>query len=176
MTSKLKVEQIAHTNNVSAINIDSGGRVLTSARPAFSVEANLSAPYQGVNLFGSTLKVNFNVGSHFATSGTNQGGFVAPVTGLYQLAFNCFSCASNGGSTTGTFQSQFTKNGDTDSNQIGIQGYGNTSSNAYQQIMSVQIFQLSANDVVKVRVKGALYAYANTDYHTNPTFSGYLIG
>lgn len=175
MTSKLKVQTIAHTNNTSAMSIDSSGRVTTSARPAFSVEANLSSPYQGVNLFGSTLKVNFNVGSHFATSGTHQGGFVAPVTGLYQLAFNCFSSASNGGSTTGTFQSQFTKNGDTDNEQIGIQGYGYSASNTYQQIMSVQIFQLTANDVVKVRIKG-LYAYASTDYHTNPTFSGYLIG
>ena len=44
MTSKLKVEQIAHTNNVSAMTIDSSGRVTTSARPAFSVEANLVVP------------------------------------------------------------------------------------------------------------------------------------
>ena len=133
--STLFVNNISHTNDTSAMTIDTAGRVTTPTRPSFSVEANLSSPYQGVNLFGSTLKVNFNVGSHFATSGGNQGGFVAPITGLYQLSFSCFSSASNGGATTGTFQSQFTKNGDTDSHQIGIQGYGNTSSNAYQQII-----------------------------------------
>ena len=175
MTSIIKVNNIQNSSGTSALTIDGSGRVLTPQRPSFSVEANLSSAYQGVNLFGSTLKVNYNVGSHFATSGTNQGGFVAPITGLYQLSFSCFSCASNGGATTGTFQMQFTKNGDADSNQIGIQGYGNTASNAYQQIMTTQLFELIANDVVKVRIKG-LYAYASTDYHTNPTFSGYLIG
>ena len=33
MTSKLKVEQIAHKYNVSAMTIDSSGRATTSARP-----------------------------------------------------------------------------------------------------------------------------------------------
>ena len=173
--STLFVNNIKHTNDTSAMTIDTAGRVTTPTRPSFSVEANLSSPYQGVDLFGSTIKVNFNVGNHFATSGGNVGGFVAPITGLYQLSFNCFSSASNGGSTTGTFQSQFTKNGDTDSDQIGIRGYGYSASNTYQQIMTTQLFQLSANDVVKVRISG-LYAYCATDYHTNPTFSGILVG
>ena len=37
MTSKLKVEQIAHTNNVSAMTIDSTGAITLPNQPTFSV-------------------------------------------------------------------------------------------------------------------------------------------
>ena len=51
MTSKLKVEQIAHTNNVSAMTIDSGGRVNLPQLIAFTAYAN------------SNSSVNVSVGS-----------------------------------------------------------------------------------------------------------------
>ena len=41
MASTLKVQNIQHTNNTTALNIDTNGRILTPARPSFMARGHL---------------------------------------------------------------------------------------------------------------------------------------
>ena len=105
MTSKLKVEQIAHTNNVSAMTIDSSGRVTKPAHPAFmaAVNSNISLTSSYAELANVYVDVNCNVGSHYNST---TGRFTAPVTGVYNFGF-----ASIGNSTGTVYRFRPYKNG-----------------------------------------------------------------
>lgn len=83
MASILGVETLQHTNGTTAATIDSSGRILTPARPAFFAylnahQSNASNTYFKV-AFNDTV---FNVGSNFDTTNNR---FVAPIDGIYQF-------------------------------------------------------------------------------------------
>lgn len=88
MTSKLKVEQIAHTNNVSAMTIDSGGRILTPARPAWACRLNNAQSANNyTNTDGTPVPFDheeFDIGNNLTVSLTDGAIFTAPITGIYQ--------------------------------------------------------------------------------------------
>ena len=83
MTSILKVTEVQDpTNSNTALTVDSTGRILTPARPAFSCR-----PTSAISVSASGWKttvfttVDFDIGSNL-----NAGGyFVCPVTGIYQF-------------------------------------------------------------------------------------------
>ena len=93
MTSILKVSEIQDpTNSNTALSIDSTGRILTPARPAFSVihiETTASAQAQTGHIQFNT--VDTNVGSHWSTSNNR---FEVPVNGVYHFAFSGLGCNS----------------------------------------------------------------------------------
>jgi len=104
--SKLQVETISHTNNTTAMTVDSTGRILTPARPSFFVRGN-----DGWKDHGSTRVVFFktstqaveiisNVGSHFDAS---TGRFTVPVTGLYQFNVSLYCNHTDDGTTYAQF-------------------------------------------------------------------------
>ena len=74
------------TGNTTAMTIDSSGRILTPARPAFSCRPNgamnfINQPYWKTTVFQT---VDFDIGSNL-----NAGGyFVCPVTGIYQFNYH----------------------------------------------------------------------------------------
>tara|TARA_A100001234_G_scaffold122770_1_gene107642 strand:+ start:4368 stop:4883 length:516 start_codon:yes stop_codon:yes gene_type:complete len=105
MTSKLKVEQIAHTNNVSAMTINSSGIVTKPAHPAFMAGVNNSIPLTTsyAELANVYVDVNCNVGSHYDST---TGRFTVPVTGVYNFGF-----ASIGNSTGTVYRFRPYKNG-----------------------------------------------------------------
>ena len=82
--STLKVGTIQdHANSTTAMTIDSSGRILTPARPAFRVEKRASP--QDVTS-GTNTKVNFehnlfDIGSNIGTSDK----FTAPIAGVYHF-------------------------------------------------------------------------------------------
>ena len=82
MSSILKVSEIQDpTNNNSALTIDSSGRVLTPARPAFRAEKRASnQTYSGGQPKVTFEHEAFDIGSNYDTSNSR---FVAPVSGVY---------------------------------------------------------------------------------------------
>ena len=82
MASELGVQTIQHTNGTDAMTIDSTGRILTPARPAFSCRPNGDISYSASGWKATDFDtVDFDIGSNL-----NAGGyFVCPVTGIYQF-------------------------------------------------------------------------------------------
>ena len=89
MTSKLKVEQIAHTNNVSAMTIDSTGRVNLPQLIAFTAYVNDG---NGVDVtVGNKVPYDATVINKGNAYNTSTYVFTAPVAGVYWFSFSAWS-------------------------------------------------------------------------------------
>ena len=162
MTSKLKVEQIAHTNNVSAMTIDSAGRVNLPQLIAFTAYADSNS---SVNVSVGS-KVPYDVAIINKGNGYNTSTYVftAPVAGVYWFSYSVWC----NGSTTG--RAGFYKNGTAYGRSdypIGTRNHGNASDND----SASSAIELAANDTVDIRAYSAAVDVFGTNY-----FSGYLIG
>ena len=110
--SNLLVQNIKHTNGTTAQTIDSTGRVLTPARPAF--RARLDGPSSNATGSQGTIVFNnedFDIGSNYNTS---DGLFTAPIGGIYQFMFRALAATNSSGainSAGDTFYADFYKNG-----------------------------------------------------------------
>jgi len=148
----------------TAMTIDSTGRILTPARPAFfaylpsSVAINNTSETDMCQYMTST---DFNVGGHYSAS----GGFVAPIDGIYsfQVGFYFYPIAYA--------EVEVHKNGTRYQRLSNIVAASavNPYANNYAFLM-----QLSSSDEVKVAVS----AGTATLYHgdRNTFFSGFLVG
>lgn len=163
------IRDAAGTN--TAMTIDSTGRILTPARPAFSMRRiGTAGGINGVIQFNSTI---FNTGNYYDT--TNHY-FKAPVTGLYCFMLNAFACSSNGGTTTGTIIVDFETSSDASTWDIAREYYAYTNITSYLPAHTSFITEMTANDYIRVNVSNLyLYQYATADEGT-PHFQGYLIG
>jgi hypothetical protein len=170
--SNLLVQNIKHTNNTTAQTIDSTGRILTPARPAFRARiAGSSSAHgdQGVLVFETE---DFDIGGNYDTS---NGRFTAPIAGIYWFAFNIITATNATGGTPTAGDSvavRFIKNG---SDIAGTLGYSMINANYQIVLNSIHIFQLSASDYIQVNVSSE-FAYSDGTAVNDPTFQGYLIG
>ena len=158
--SNLLVQNIKHTNGTTAQTIDSSGRVLTPARPAFNVW------YSGSNIANTNTivwnNVEINVGSHYDSS---NGRFTAPITGIY---FFSWFATSTGNDTN--FGTRLAVDGSASSH---IWTYSNATDTQYEVGAGSAMLSLSASQYVTIRVEnGTMFGTSN--YHNN--FCGYLIG
>ena len=177
-TIRVNTIQDTGTNNAMTIN---GGTVsfnntpLTSTRPAFNVRLATTSATNSQNVFSDTVVEHFNQGSHFKSSGTNDGKFVAPVAGLYLFRLEGFtSNSANQNTSANTVTLHFTKNGNTLSEIVGRLAYSYNRYEDHQPITLVEFLVLSANDAIGVRIhQGYLYNNNNT---TSPAFSGCFLG
>lgn len=168
MASEIGVQTIQHTNGTDAMTIDSSGRILTPARPAFSADlsSNFSTSSVAAKMTGWT--------ENFDTGGVWNNGdskFVAPVAGLYQ--FNYSGLHHAGASGTGNWvRAAIRVNGSNILDNLGDAGtYGN-----YQRITATIAWELTANDEVEMYAASANssgYVYGSSSY---TVFSGYLVG
>ena len=173
--STLKVGTIQdHANSISAMTIDSAGRVLTPARPIFEVAKSSAQTLASSTLTKVTWnQENFDVGGNFASN-----KFTAPIAGKYHM--NCFltfstMIAGAGLSLLWYKNGSVFKNGHQQSTEINITISMN----------STVILDLNASDYVEVyALQGS---GSNEDLGTagnagSPTaagsnyWSGYLIG
>ena len=190
MASELGVQTIQHTNGTDAMTIDSSGRILTPARPAFSVygdtdgsSVDVTSGPADVNIFNVT---DFNIGSCISLS-SGVATFTAPIAGLYQ--FNSTVLIQS--VTTATYASTYIyvyEGGSTARYSSGLQegayknflyrtlvDHGHNDSDVdYFELSNSAVIQLSASDTVKVK-----YEVGNdttTKLRRGCRFNGFLVG
>ena len=175
--AKIANSTIDLTSKVTGILPTANGGIgyTSTTRPAFSVRLGSTGATNSSNVFSATVVEHFNQGSHFKSSGTNDGKFVAPVAGLYLFRVEGFTSDGNNQNTSAnTITLHLTKNGDTLSDIAGRLAYSYNRYEDHQPITLVEFLVLSANDAIGVRInQGYLYNNNNT---TSPAFSGCLIG
>ena len=114
-----------------------------------------------------------NIGGHWKNSGSDEGLFVAPVAGVYQLNWNIFVQGLTDSDTGNTLEMYVRKNGSSVSYLHNKKGYGNMGDD--QQIINLSVAtQLAAND--KVGVIFSAYGATWRIYGGHSTFSGFLVG
>ena len=170
--SNLLVQNIKHTNDTSAMTIDSTGRVLTPARPAF--RARLTTGSGG----GSTGTLVFNtedfdIGGNYDTS---NGRFTAPVAGVYWICFSALSAGDSSGSSLSATNAIWIHLHKIGTEIPGTVGHAYIASGNHQEsIHSPNVLSLSASDYITV-VVGSEYVYTDATARWDPVFQGYLLG
>lgn len=167
MTSKLKVEQIAHTNNVSAMTINSSGVVNRSVIPAWRV--SLSSNESRTATTEAVIQFDQTSNSYFLQGGCTlaSGAITVPVAGIYHASAN-IRVDSIG---SGYVVVRIRKNGSNTAAAYTIYGTGST---LYDSFTPSDMFSLSANDTLEVVALTSLDTAWTINQ--NSSFSGYLIG
>ena len=154
------------TQSATGLQVTANGQVLTSLQPRFLARLTANTSYNPSG-FGNHVAFNtedYDIGGNFATSGADQGRFIAPISGLY-----AFSASSYAPGTNQT-QSWFTVNG---TRKVATDWVPNQQGSFAQNF---QIIYLSTGDKVGFHPHSAGTGYtvhANT-HHTY--FKGCLLG
>ena len=165
MTSVLKVTEIQDpTNSNSALTIDSTGRILTPARPAFYATRTGTTVSVGSDYVFDNVVTN--IGGHYNSS---TGKFTAPIAGIYLFGANILSMDN-----TNANGFIIVKNNTNAANELGRAR--SHSSNAVHNTISLSVtVSLSASDTVFCHVsEGSMYGGNSSNAWC--TFSGHLVG
>lgn len=176
MASIIGVETLQHTNGTTAATIDSSGRILTPARPAFHAYGTTASWTIFSNGAFTKLVLSaaaINTGTYYDTSASK---FVAPVAGIYHFYYKVYGRIQSGGGASTYWMTRFQKN------NAAITGYGVVAT-GYQYTVggtdevavdSINI-SLAANDEITVHAQAG--GSSNGEYYPpDSTFGGHLIG
>ena len=191
MASILNVDKIRRqAGSTDAIVIDSGDRVTTPTRPAFSVYGDTDG--SSVDVTGTPADVNifnvtdFNIGGCIALS-SGVATFTAPIAGLYQFNStvliqspttasytSSYLYVYEGGSTA-RYSSGLAESAYKNFLYRAITDHGHNDSDVdYFELSNSAVIQLSASDTVKVK-----YEVGNdttTQLRRGCRFNGFLVG
>ena len=160
MASILNVDQINNAAGTSALTIDSSGRILTPARPAFrSYGSGGSWVSFGTGKVTTMTTVDYNIGGHYDSTDCE---FTAPIDGLYHIHGRFYV---NNASTLSTFY--ITIDGTAYSNTYFASQEDAAGDNS---VTFSETFQLNANQVVAMRGNSGEY------FPLYSSFCGYLVG
>ena len=169
MTGILKVDTIQSSGGTTGLTIDSSGRVLTPARPAFSAYRNASLNIQTSRTTIVFDTVQNNQGSHYDTS---TGIFTAPVAGLY--FFSAAVSIGPGITESRYFNVDLFHNNST-AVLTGRSNANNTTGSTYAGVSVSGVVEMAANDTMRARAEAttsqAMYVADRAVY-----FTGHLIG
>jgi len=159
--------------NATSMTIDSTGRILTPARPAFCVKRNGNQAI--TNNSADKIQWNeerFDIGGNF--DHTTNYYFTAPITGIYQLQYNL---RLENLDTAGSYvQIKIKKNSGTTLDAYTIDlNEEFTSEVDYTMATHANIYQLTASDTVYIEYHQSGGA-VQTQVQSESIFSGFLIG
>ena len=173
MASILKVNTIQDaTNSTTAMTVDTSGRILTPARPAFRARIAGSSGATGTNGTLVFETEDYDIGSNYDTS---NGRFTAPIAGVYWFSFDSLIATNTSGgvpSSTDEFYVDFQKNG---TSVAGARTYAKLGSSTQYTIYRIDVLSLSASDYITVNV-GSEFAFSSNEEQYDPVFQGYLLG
>lgn len=177
MASIIGVQELQHTNGTSAMTIDSSGRILTPARPAFSGTHINSGGNTGLTGTVIMNTASFNIGNHYDTS---TGIFTVPVTGIYRYSFSGFFSNSTGANVAANTQSTVALQTDASGSFDYYQGVtvNIVSSGYYANASFSGLISATASDQLKITTLSGNYIFASTSANQvyNPRFSIELAG
>ena len=159
----------------TAMTIDSTGRILTPARPAFFVaqDSSSTSAFTGAINFNT---VHTNVGSHFDISNDR---FVVPIAGIYHFDFSALGCNSGGGQVAAqsAVKVQLERSTDTGSSYtVFTHSYAYfNSTTSYPNMACSGTIALTAGDYIRVNVANG-YLYGDNSGTYDIRFSGFLVG
>ena len=175
MASVLKVNEIQHTGGTTALTVDTDGRLLTPARPAFSVHLN-STSFSSLDY--TTLTdcpfdtIDFNIGNCVAIS-SNVATFTAPVTGIYHIQFTLSISSAEGSGHVNSYL--FVDNtANSTSTDFDYRHIEDPQGATYSMGHSNALMQLNANQTVNPKV--SINVDTSINIRRSCRFWGYLIG
>lgn len=162
------------TGTTTAMTIDSTGRILTPARPAFSGTHVNSGGNTGLT---GTLIMNtedFDIGGNYESS---TGIYTVPVTGIYRYSFSGFCSTSSGGLVSG--QQTVSLQTDASGSFADYQGITRNSVDAdYTPLCFSGLISATASDQLRVSTLAGTHIFASNTANKvyNPRFSIELVG
>ena len=177
MASIIGVQELQHTNGTSAMTIDSSGRILTPARPAFLVHrtGDITLTEGNDHQIIPFNTVKFDIGGNYSTTNFN---FTCPVDGIYffSLSLRADSVASGGytraiiykGSDASTTVGPFQAYGDSLATIT-----GNHATN-YETHNISGVLQCNSGDIITPM--GGHSSDTSFTFKQESTFSGFLVG
>ena len=167
--SSVKLSTIKSSNGITAMSIDSSGRVATPVRPAFqckkSSEQTATGNFETVTWDTPVL----NAGGHF---GSNK--FTVPVAGLY--VFNCTWLSTNDATAHDIVLAKTPSGG----SSTALVRTRNATVTLHETVNLHYVGQFSVNDTVEIQIAGSgqkIYGDSGgADNYAWTTFMGYLLG
>ena len=172
MASTLKVNTIAHTGGTTAQTIDSTGRILTPARPAFRAFIPSNLPSTDYTT-GGTHQITFpsesyDIGGNYDTG---NGKFIVPIAGLYHFHVNFYVSSV----TTATYTSVYLFEGNNEVSRT----INDPQAGEYGITVLTDVLQLTAGQEITVHFSIGNDTAVTIHGQSNGAisyFSGYLIG
>ena len=171
MASEIGVQTIQHTNGTDAMTIDSSGRVLTPARPAFRLALGSVQSISGTDAVTLTFADQGASDQCFIQGGitVSSGVVTVPVAGVYSLHFALRIDGVGSGGITARLSINNQASG-----QNTIYVIISSPASGNDNLTGSGVFKLDANDTVRVTIDSS----ADTSYNANDRceFSGFLVG